>query len=221
MDVLQIEKEKEREIIKERSLILVLSFRLSHSRLLALRSRESAHFLHLLILVGAASAGSIRGGGVVLLRRVGQQMLLQMGLLREKLEAELTLVGSVTRVNLLVAKKIRFAAEELVAFAAVEVGSVAFLALGGVRGFGLSLGLGFFRLLGGLFDVGGGGSGRHHFRRGRERFLPTVMLLSLLLRLVRGFRLDLLELMRLLRLLMMLLLLLLDVNGLIFLARLR
>ena len=75
---------------------------------------------------------SAGGGGVVFLGGMGQQMLLEMRLLREEFEAELTLVRSLSQVDLLVAEKIRFAAEELVAFAAVESRSLALLSLGSV-----------------------------------------------------------------------------------------
>jgi len=59
-------------------------------------------------------------------------MLLQMSFLRKELETELTLIGPVSRVNLLVTKKIGLSAEELVAFVTIECRSFAFLTLGSV-----------------------------------------------------------------------------------------
>ena len=78
------------------------------------------------ILVAGATGG---GGGVVLLGRMGQQMLLQMGFLREVLEAELALVRPLAQVDLLVSQQIGLSAEELVAFATIESRSFAFLTL--------------------------------------------------------------------------------------------
>ena len=166
------------------------------------------------VLFPAAGVGG--GGGVVFLGRMGQQMLLQMCLLREELEAEGTLIRTLAQVDLLVTQEIGLSAEELVAFAAIESRSVAFLTLAS-SGFRL----GFFLSLAGI-HVGSRRRWRH-FRRSGEGFLLMVMLLLLM----RWLRLNLLvlELLLLLRLLMMLLLLLLllllNVNGFHFLAALR
>ena len=185
------------------------------------RLLKSFHpFGHVLFLGAGAGGG---GGGVVFLGRMGQQMLLQMCLLREELEAEGTLIRTLAHVDLLVTQKIGLSAEELVAFAAIESRSVAFLTLASASSSSSSSGfrrLGFFASLAGI-HVGSRRRGRH-FRRSGEGFLLMVMLLLLLL-LMRWLRLNLLVLeLLLLRLLMMLLLLLLlNVNGFRFLAALR
>ena len=56
--------------------------------------------------VSAGVAAGVGGGGVVLLGRMCQQMLLQMRFLGKELETELTLIGPVSGVDLLVAEKI-------------------------------------------------------------------------------------------------------------------
>jgi len=149
-------------------------------------------------------------------------MLLQMRLLREVLEAELTLIRSLAEVDLLMAKQIRLSAEELVAFAAIESRAFAFLTRPTTSS-SSRLSLGFFPAFSGV-HVGGRGSSGGHFRRGGKGFLLMVMLLLLLLSLLlmRRLRLDLLVLeLLLLMMLLLLLLLLLYVNGLHFLATLR
>lgn len=79
--------------------------------------------------VSAGVAAGVGGGGVVLLGRMCQQMLLQMRFLGKELETELTLIGPVSGVDLLVAEKIGLSTEEFVAFAAIESRSIAFLTL--------------------------------------------------------------------------------------------
>ena len=71
------------------------------------------------------AAGRVGGGGcVVFLGRMGQQMLLQMRLLREEFETELTLVRPISRVNLLVTLEIGLSAKAFVALAADVGGAV-------------------------------------------------------------------------------------------------
>ena len=183
------------------------------------RLLKSFHPFGHVFFLGAGAGGG--GGGVVFLGRMGQQMLLQMCLLREELEAEGTLIRTLAHVDLLVTQKIGLSAEELVAFAAIESRSVAFLTLASASSSSSSgfRRLGFFASLAGI-HVGSRRRGRH-FRRSGKGFLLMVMLLLLLL--MRWLRLNLLVLeLLLLRLLMMLLLLLLlNVNGFRFLAALR
>jgi len=161
------------------------------------------------ILVAGATSG---GGGVILLGRMGQQMLLQMGLLREELEAELALVRPLAQMDLLVSLQIGLSAEELVAFATIESRSFAFLTrTTSSPSFG-ALVFDFFPFFA-RFDIGGGGSGCSHFRGGGEGLL--LMMLGWLMRRL-GLNLLMLKL-----LLMMLLLLLLHVNRFHLLATLR
>jgi len=92
--------------------------------LLRLRHRHFGDGARGLSTTAAAAAAAGGSYGVILLRRMGQQVLLEMGLLGEGLGAHFALMRPLSRVNLLVALKVGFPAEAFVALGTNVGGAV-------------------------------------------------------------------------------------------------